>query len=292
VEWTPAILSNPILKQGMDANWYGFNSQGGTEPDFFKFLEDPVLNGIIGGRKELFDVPFSLTEEFTSVYRLHSLLPEALDVHAQSDGHALKSVPLTETRDDQAHVAFDQFNIRDLVYSVGTQHPGALTLNNYPAFLQNLNVPIAGYIDMGTIDLVRDRERGVPRYNEFRRLLHLHPITTFSDLTDDPKTVEKLNRLYGGDVEKLDVLIGTLAESHRPDGFGFGETQFQIFLLMASRRLEADRFFTEDFRPEVYSQEGMDWIQNSSFKIVLLRHFPELAKNLAGLDNAFRPWNP
>ena len=31
------------------------------------------------------------------------------------------------------------------------------------------------------------------------------------------------------------------------------ETSFHIFIVMASRRLEADRFFTKDFTPEVCS---------------------------------------
>jgi hypothetical protein len=217
-------------------------------------------------------------------------LPEAFDVRASEDGRSLKSVALSQTRDDQAHVVLSQFDITDLMYTLGTQHPGALTLNNYPQFMQNLQIPIAGKIDMGTIDIVRDRERGVLRYNDFRRQLHLNPIGKFEDLTSDPVVLEKLHRIYG-DVEKLDLLIGTLAESQRPTGFGFGETQFQIFLLMASRRLQADRFFTTDFRSEVYTQEGMDWIKESSFKNVLLRHFPGLAKHLEGIDNAFRPWN-
>ena len=290
VEWTPAILSNPILKQGMEANWYGFNSQGGKLPDFLKFIKNPVYDGIVGGKREIFNVPYSITEEFTSVYRLHSLLPEALDIRSAENSSAIAELPLTETRDGDAHKMLDKYNITDLLYSVGSQHPGQLTLNNYPKFLQNLSIPIVGHEDMGTVDIVRDRERGVPRYNEFRRQLHLNPITSFEDLTDDPVQLEKLHRIYG-DVEKLDLLIGTLAESHRPTGYGFGETQFQIFLLMASRRLEADRFFTTDFRPEVYTPEGMDWIKKTTFKGVLLRHFPGLAKHLEGIDNAFRPWN-
>jgi hypothetical protein len=231
-----------------------------------------------------------VTEEFTSVYRLHSLLPEALDVRSAEDNHPLSSIPLATTRDDQAHSFLSQFDVTDLIYSLGTQHPGQLTLNNYPAFMQNLSIPIVGKYDMGTIDIVRDRERGVLRYNDFRKAIGLTPITQFEDLTSDPVVLEKLHRLYGT-VDKLDLLIGTLAETQRPTGFGFGETQFQIFLLMASRRLQADRFFTTDFRAEVYTPEGMEWIKNSSLKTVLLRHFPGLAKHLEGIDNAFRPWN-
>ena len=67
---------------------------------------------------------------------------------------------------------------------------------------------------------------------------------------------DELKSVYGDnpeDVEKLDLLIGTLAEGHRPTGFGFGETMFQIFILNASRRLQADRFYTDCFNEDVYT---------------------------------------
>jgi hypothetical protein len=60
---------------------------------------------------------------------------------------------------------------------------------------------------------------------------------------------------------------------------------------MASRRLKSDRFFTTDFRPEVYTQTGVDWVTHTKMKDVLLRHYPELEPALDGLPNAFLPWN-
>jgi hypothetical protein len=60
---------------------------------------------------------------------------------------------------------------------------------------------------------------------------------------------------------------------------------------MASRRLKSDRFFTDDFRPEIYTELGMDWIRNNSMKSVLLRHFPKLGPALEGINNSFSPWN-
>ena len=36
------------------------------------------------------------------------------------------------------------------------------------------------------------RERGVPRYNEFRRLLHLKAFDTFEEMTDTPEHAESL----------------------------------------------------------------------------------------------------
>ena len=59
---------------------------------------------------------------------------------------------------------------------------------------------------------------------------------------------------------------------------------------MASRRLKSDRFFTDDYRPEVYTRAGIDWVENNTMTSVLLRHFPELEPRLRGVENAFAPW--
>ena len=90
----------------------------------------------------------------------------------------------------------------------------------------------------------------------------------------------------------MDLLIGTLCESHRPTAFGFGETLFQVFILNASWRLLGDRFYTDDFREEIYTKEGLAWIDAVSFKQVLLRNIPTLADTgLTNVHNAFEPWD-
>jgi hypothetical protein len=145
-------------------------------------------------------------------------------------------------------------------------------------------------VDLGAIDILRDRERGVPRYNEFRRLLRLKPCNSFEEMTDDPECARELREVYKGDVELVDLLVGTLAETP-PKGFGISETSFRIFLLMAPRRLKSDRFFTDDYSPRVYSQIGINWISNNDMTSVLLRHYPELKPALWRTQNPFKPWN-
>ena len=64
----------------------------------------------------------------------------------------------------------------DIIYSFATAHPGALVLNNYPRFLQQFQRPDNDRLmDLAATDILRTRELGVPRYNQFRRLLHLQP---------------------------------------------------------------------------------------------------------------------
>jgi hypothetical protein len=128
----------------------------------------------------------------------------------------------------------------------------------------------------------------VPRYNEFRRQLHLPPATSFDDLTGNPEWARELEEVYG-DVERVDLQIGMHAETP-PKGFGFSDTAFRVFILMASRRLKSDRFLTDCYTAEYYTQTGLDWVADSTMVSVLLRHYPELAPSLAGSTNAFAPW--
>jgi hypothetical protein len=144
-------------------------------------------------------------------------------------------------------------------------------------------------MDLAATDIMRTRELGVPRYNQFRKLLHLPPAKSFEELTGDPALAEKVRQVYNNDIERMDLIVGMFAEK-RPKGFAFSETAFRIFILMASRRLNSDRFFTKDFTPEVYTQVGMDWIRDNTMSTILLRHYPHLRSALRGVENAFTPW--
>jgi hypothetical protein len=300
VEWTPAILPNPALDAGLKANWYGLLTNLLRRGKGVKTVADinvhnPELGGVVGNPIKKHGQGFGLTEEFVEIYRLHSLLPETLSLRRRSAPEDIEHLRFPASRQSGSAKITSRYSMSDLLFSFGTQHPGQLVLNNYPRFMQELSIPGNPFFDMGTVDIVRARERGIPRYNEFRRQLCLNPIRTFLDLTDDAELVQKLKSVYGSDhdaVERLDLLVGTLAEGHRPTGFGFGETMFQVFILNATRRLQADRFYTDSYNEEVYTPEGLRWIDDADFKSVLLRHHPELAATgLANIRNAFEPWD-
>lgn len=75
VEWTPAILANPVMEIAMNANWWGILGER-----LYKVVgrvsSSEVLSGIPGSGAEQDGAPFCLTEEFVSVYRLHPLIPD------------------------------------------------------------------------------------------------------------------------------------------------------------------------------------------------------------------------
>ena len=117
----------------------------------------------------------------------------------------------------------------------------------------------------------------------------MKPITSFEELTPNKQWQEEIREVYDGDIDAVDLQVGLLAEPF-PKGFGFSDTAFRVFILMASRRLKSDRFFTTDYRPEVYTQAGLDWVADNDMRSVLLRHFPQLEPSLEGVKNPFAPW--
>lgn len=96
--------------------------------------------------------------------------------------------------------------------------------------------------------------------------------------------------MYDGDVEKVDLSVGLFAE-RRPKGSAFSDTAFRIFVLMASRRLNSDRFLTDQYTPAVSTQAGLDWVADSTMADILRRHHPRLEPALSGLANAFAAWH-
>ncbi|HEY7033786.1 MAG TPA: peroxidase family protein [Thermomicrobiales bacterium] len=288
VEWTPALISHPTTKLAMRANWWGIAGEH-LHNLFGRISGSEVISGIPGSKTDHYGIPYSLTEEFVAVYRMHPLIPDDFSFRAVADNRLLNERTFPELTGMHALEVLAQTPMADLLYSFGTSNPGAIQLHNYPRGLQHFIRPDGIPQDLAATDILRTRELGVPRYNRFRELLHLRPASTFEELTDNPVWAEELRRVYGGDVDRVDLVIGLFAEP-KPAGFGFSDTAFRIFILMASRRLNSDRFFTNDYTPEVYTQTGLDWIDQNGMASVLLRHYPALQPALRGVENPFAPW--
>lgn len=363
----------------------------------------------VNGGTNHFGSPFNFPEEFVTVYRLHPLVPDLLEYRELKNhdevvekipvDEVVQKIQVVETFRGKATNAMRDRGLANWALSMGRQQLGRLALQNHPQFLQNLPMPPSrtgtSKLDVAALDIIRDRERGVPRFNEFRRQYGLKTLTSFNDFVDKDleklvehlgmlvenetdlvkkaeidrlrrlkkteldeqrKIVKTMRQIYGwhtcdeskvitqaqaqtdedgkilkdengkpkfindclgskngtkvDNIEDLDTVVGWLAEPVRPHGFAISETQFQVFILNASRRLFSDRFFTSSFRPEFYTHFGVEWVTNngpdgrqmepnkanghevekSPLKRVLLRTMPELAKELEHVVNVFDPW--
>ncbi|MDX0411604.1 peroxidase [Sinorhizobium medicae] len=305
VEWTPALMNSPEGRLAMRANWWGLLGERFTQA-YGRRGEGEILSGIPGTPADHHSAPYSMTEEFTAVYRMHSLIPDEFSFRSHVDDRELHRTDLQGVMRSNARRLYVQHKLafEDVLYSLATSNPGALVLHNFPNGMRQMpesphkvdiqphNVDV--FTDLATNDILRDRERGIPRYCAFRRHLGMPVPKDFDELTTDADWRRELEEVYGT-VEKVDLLVGTLAESKAspngtPPGFGFSDTAFRIFILQASRRLKSDRFFCEDFRPEVYTPAGFCWVRDNSFRTVLARQMPGLAPHFGNLRNVFFPW--
>ena len=360
-QWYSVLASGPGIF-GLGSRVYAgesiFAKHDSSKIDLWSLKNPDDVNGGVNH----FGSPFNFPEEFVSVYRLHAMVPDLLEYRElDQDPNVVRSkIPVVETFRAKATQAMRQRGIGNWALSMGRQRLGLLTLQNHPQFLQNLSLPrlktATNKIDVVALDVIRDRERGVPRFNEFRRQYGLKQLRSFDDFVDhrlekgsaDRTEQERLTGLlrevYGthrcdaskiitaaqlnddgtsiGDclgfpdgsmvdnIEDVDTVVGWLSEFTHPHGFAISETQLQVFILNASRRLFSDRFFTSSFRPEFYTHLGVQWVTEngpdgeviersssndhkvevSPLKRVLLRNIPELQVELDPVINAFDPW--
>jgi hypothetical protein len=194
-------------------------------------LEDLV--GDVNGGINHFGSPFNFPEEFTSVYRLHALVPDLIEYRDASNPNAIQlKIPVARTVRAGATEQMHGRGIDNWALSMGRQRLGLLHLRNLPVFLQNLPMPHldseSGKLDIVALDIIRDRERGVPRFNEFRRQIGLKTLTGFDDFVDvrldenDPwrkhqeETVRMLREVYGTHTCDRDKIISIVQRN--PDG--------------------------------------------------------------------------
>src|SRR5207247_11148961 len=100
-----------------------------------------------------------------------------------------KKIPVVDRFRGMATPFMADGGLANWALSFGRQRLGLLALQNHPRFLQNLAMPqlrsATNQLDIAALDLIRDRERGVPRFNEFRRQYGLKSLTDFDDFVDE-----------------------------------------------------------------------------------------------------------
>eukprot|EP01061_Rhynchopus_euleeides_P033203 TRINITY_DN554_c0_g1_i7.p1 TRINITY_DN554_c0_g1~~TRINITY_DN554_c0_g1_i7.p1 ORF type:complete len:638 (+),score=287.73 TRINITY_DN554_c0_g1_i7:104-1915(+) len=276
-EWTAILLQNRPVTMALRIGTRGVATMKKQfKSDFsvwdrvalaiFDLLPFPGADGIGDEVKLEGDSAFSQTEDFVSVYRMHALLPDNMTVGGETD--SLLSHTFAAGRDK-----VEQHGVEEVILGMAKMNTHKLTLHNFPQSLSNLQMPGGSVLDMAAVDIFRDRERGIPKFNDFREGLGLERFKSFEEVNPDPQVVAELRELYAT-VDDIDTQVGMSAEEPRPSGFAISETTFFVFLTQTTRRLHADRFFQEDFTAETYTQWGLDHVWSAKFKSLFERHYP------------------
>jgi hypothetical protein len=173
----------------------------------------------VNGGVNHFGSPFNFPEEFTTVYRLHPLVPDLIEFRSAQDPNVIQTmVPVIDTVRGEASGQMRSGSLANWGLSMGRQRLGLLHLQNHPLFLQNLEMPHldsgSGKLDIVALDIIRDRERGIPRFNEFRRQIGLKSLSGFDDFVDQRLPADAATRKAQEEVvARMRAIYGT----HRCD---------------------------------------------------------------------------
>ena len=131
--------------------------------------------------------------------------------------------------------------------------------------------PGQGGFDLASLNIQRGRDHGIADYNTVREAYGLERVTSFGQITSDPKVQASLAATYGS-VDNIDLWIGGLAEDHLPDS-SMGETFTAIIVDQFVRLRAGDRFWYQSSLPKDLVRD----IQNTTLADVIRRN-TELTK--------------
>ena len=247
VEWTTGDPRPPGAADRRCART-GAGSPGSACSDLVgRRQRSEVISGIPGSATDHHCAPYSITEEFVAVYRMHPLIPDELDVpFADRPAGAASECTFLDTRGcGRVTRCSTHRRGRPALLASARRTRAPSSLHNYPRFMQQFRRDDGVLIDLAAIDILRSASAACPATTSSARPAPARR-RPFEELSDTRRW--RRARRSTATSRRSTSRSGCYAEKP-PAGFGFSDTAFRIFILMASRRLKSDRFFTYDFTP-------------------------------------------
>jgi len=130
------------------------------------------------------------------------------------------------------------------------------------------NSPVRFGIDLGSLNIQRGRDHGLPNYNKVRAFYTGSPAQSFADITANKSLADSLQMLYGN-VNNVDLWIGILAEDHLP-GKSVGKTMHEILRVQFEKLRDGDFYY---YKNDPYLPLTVrNTVSNTTFADVLKRN--------------------
>lgn len=127
---------------------------------------------------------------------------------------------------------------------------------------------IFGNSDLGSINIQRGRDHGIPGYTAWRSMCGLPPVRDFNDLNStmsNPVVIENLKTLYKS-VDSIDMYVGCILEDPVKDGM-VGPTLACVIGKQFKALRDGDRFFYEN--KKILAKEQIKQIKRASLSRIL-----------------------
>ena len=229
----------------MNANWYGILPRWVRQK--FGHVGTEMIGGIVGSEQEHHAAPYAITEEFVSVYRLHPLLPDDYEIRDHRTGELVAEIDFEPIQGHGTRADDRRARLVEPPLLVRRRPPGRDHAPQPPAGALEPRAPqrrprrprhdrhrsaTASAASRATTTSARSCARAGSRSSRTSPTTPSWPRRSATSTTATSTASTSRS--------------GCSPSRCRP-GFGFSDTAFRIFILMASRRLKSDRFFTNDY---------------------------------------------
>jgi prostaglandin-endoperoxide synthase 2 len=183
--------------------------------------------------------------EFNLLYRWHSLVPSTLELGGQS-------LTIKETLSNSR--ALTSKGLGEFLAAASSQPGGRMGLFNTDSFL----------VDMAEKpSIAQARLAELASYNDYRRLYRLPPVTSFEEISSDPKVQKALAAVYPT-VDDVEFYVGLFAQESGPNDvlppLVMTMVASDAFSQALTNPLAAPRIYNE----QTFSAAGMEIIEETT----------------------------
>ncbi|QJP14969.1 heme peroxidase [Starkeya sp. ORNL1] len=202
----------------------------------FKLAATPAVAWTAGWNR-----PNWMTVEFALLYRWHSLIPDRI----AWDGAEI----------DASQMVLDNRFLTSVGLAKGfqftsAQNATAIGLHNTAAFLERVEEAA----------LNQGRNMKVARYNAYREAMSMNPVTSFDQITGDPKRQQELKAVYGTP-DALEFYTALFAEDVNPNTPMPGLMGAMVALDAFSQALTNPLLCASVFNTTTFTEWGMEQIE-------------------------------
>ncbi len=196
-----------------------------------------------GERRSWYRTPW-IALEFDLLYRWHGLVPDTIKIGDNSYGD-------TEFRHNNA--LLERVGLAAIVDAASRQRAGKISLQNVPDFLLGA--------EYQTIKMGRDFR--LQPYNAYREKFKLDALTSFDQLTDDPKLRDRLKSFYDG-IDNVEFVVGLFAQKHAEDRL-YGDLMYRMVAYDAFTQIYTNPLLSRNvYKPETFTEYGFHWIDKTN----------------------------
>lgn len=294
--WTDAVFAHASVVQGLHANIFGRREW--KKPADRQRIYDPfggnhpIADGLVSNQELDHAIPEAKGNNFADAYRFgHAIIP---DIHYfpqigdKTDKATTEAIDIRDLRELDGHRFLKTRGLGFTFHGLMNTRLGAPVAGNYAKLFRRMDTE-EGMIDLFEAEIIKDRQRGAPAYNDYLRSHNLPPLRSFDDLFTDPSAskdqIATLNRHYPGGVEDLDTPLGLLINQFRPAGFAITNPGFQTFVFEATARIAKQALLTRLWTPEHVGWTAINLVEAMNKEKLLHLHCPELRDYLKDRPN-------